>query len=235
MAPTLTEIGSPTDNTLVGVGVLPGVSEVQSEVEAVVTEEEPPFDGNVENIVSLVEKARSGDKNALGNLFSLYSGMVYGIVIRVLGNCQDSEEVRQEVFVQAMRKINTLRDCTKFRSWLCTIARNMAINRAIRRKPFSSDGMEDISVEHETPFVSSNRNEQLARVHLALDKLNKLDRDTLIAFYFEKKSLIEMSDQFDAPIGTIKRRLHVARKRFAKEIGELGTDAQADMTEVLLT
>ena len=51
-----------------------------------------------------------------------------------------------------------------------------------------------------------------------LDSKIIVDRSTLVAFYLEGQSLIEMSDEFSAPIGTIKRRLHVARKRLAKEL-----------------
>jgi RNA polymerase sigma-70 factor (ECF subfamily) len=45
-----------------------------------------------------------------------------------------------------------------------------------------------------------------------------MDRATLEAFYVHGHSLVEMSAQFDAPLGTIKRRLHVARKRLAKRM-----------------
>ena len=48
-----------------------------------------------------------------------------------------------------------------------------------------------------------------------------MDRETLDAFYVRGQSLIEMADEFDAPIGTIKRRQHTARKRLAKEVEEL--------------
>jgi RNA polymerase sigma-70 factor (ECF subfamily) len=48
-----------------------------------------------------------------------------------------------------------------------------------------------------------------------------MDRETLEAFYFEGSSLLEMSRKFDTPVGTIKRRLHVARKRLAKELEAL--------------
>jgi RNA polymerase sigma-70 factor (ECF subfamily) len=51
--------------------------------------------------------------------------------------------------------------------------------------------------------------------------LRALDRDTLTAFYIEGQSLAEMSTAFDSPVGTIKRRLHVARKRLAQELEEL--------------
>ena len=54
-----------------------------------------------------------------------------------------------------------------------------------------------------------------------LNRLRALDRETLEAFYVRGQSLLEMSDEFDAPLGTIKRRLHVARKRLAKEVEPL--------------
>ncbi|MFO0910601.1 MAG: sigma-70 family RNA polymerase sigma factor [Isosphaeraceae bacterium] len=41
----------------------------------------------------------------------------------------------------------------------------------------------------------------------------RLDRETLVAFYIHGQSLIEMADQLDVPLGTVKRRLHTARKR----------------------
>jgi len=48
-----------------------------------------------------------------------------------------------------------------------------------------------------------------------------LDRETLWAFYFEGSSLKEMSEQFESPIGTIKRRLHTARGRLREVIGAM--------------
>ena len=51
-----------------------------------------------------------------------------------------------------------------------------------------------------------------------LNRLREMDRRTLIAFYVEGQSLKEMSDEFDSPIGTIKRRLHTARNRLRKEL-----------------
>ncbi len=63
--------------------------------------------------------------------------------------------------------------------------------------------------------------EERSQVRAGLRRLKRTDRATLMAFYVDGQSLIEMSDQFAAPVGTIKRRLHVARKRLAKELEEL--------------
>ncbi|MEI8021607.1 MAG: sigma factor-like helix-turn-helix DNA-binding protein, partial [Schlesneria sp.] len=54
-----------------------------------------------------------------------------------------------------------------------------------------------------------------------LKRLRSLDRQTLVAFYFEGQSLIEMSDRFRSPVGTIKRRLHTARIRLREELAHL--------------
>ena len=62
--------------------------------------------------------------------------------------------------------------------------------------------------------------ERAAEVRAGLNRLRTMDRETLEAFYMKGHSLVEMSHEFDSPIGTIKRRLHVARKRLAKELTE---------------
>ena len=51
--------------------------------------------------------------------------------------------------------------------------------------------------------------------------MGSLDRRTLVAFYVEGQSLVQMSEAFSSPIGTIKRRLHVARKRLAAELTDM--------------
>jgi RNA polymerase sigma-70 factor (ECF subfamily) len=56
-----------------------------------------------------------------------------------------------------------------------------------------------------------------------LKRLKTLDRKTLTAFYVEGRSLAEMAVRFESPIGTIKRRLHTARKRLAVELEQLAT------------
>jgi RNA polymerase sigma-70 factor (ECF subfamily) len=67
------------------------------------------------------------------------------------------------------------------------------------------------------PLEAVLTREQKMQVHQGLNRLGDLDRQTLVAFYLDGQSLNQMSDAFAAPIGTIKRRLHVARKRLAKE------------------
>ncbi|MEE2706570.1 MAG: ECF-type sigma factor, partial [Planctomycetota bacterium] len=68
------------------------------------------------------------------------------------------------------------------------------------------------------PLDNVLQRERAEEVRAGLGRLRVLDRKTLEACYVKGQSLIEMSDAFESPSGTIKRRLHVARKRLAQEL-----------------
>ncbi|HIM28839.1 MAG TPA: sigma-70 family RNA polymerase sigma factor, partial [Planctomycetes bacterium] len=145
--------------------------------------------------------------------------------LRRLGDFNEAQELCQDVFVQAMLKVGQLREPNCFAGWLRSITHRMAINRMVRRPhdlPTEQEALEAACVAKgmdPLAFVIAHENEDLLRE--SLDRLRDLDRETLVAFYVKGQSLLEMSDEFDAPLGTIKRRLHVARKRLAKEMDVL--------------
>ena len=171
--------------------------------------------------VRLVCAAQQGDRQAFGCLVERFERTVYKIVYRRLGDHGETQEVCQEVFIQAMRKMGQLRDARCFGGWLQSMARRMALNRAMRRRPrvpAISEALEAVCIENQTPLSRVLASESRSQVHRGLGRLSSLDRETLVAFYFDGRSLVEMSDQFHSPVGTIKRRLHVARKRLAREL-----------------
>ena len=190
------------------------------------TPQQAPTMHEDDRLAELVSAAQHGDRQAFGELVTRYQRMVYIILSRRLRNHAEAEELCQEVFIQALRKIGQLHDPQRFGGWLCTIASRMAINRAKRRGPVvpaESDVFEANCVESRTPLGDVLSRERQDQVHLGLERLRTLDRDTLVAFYFQGQSLVQMSKQFGSPIGTIKRRLHTARKRLAKELEALVT------------
>jgi RNA polymerase sigma-70 factor (ECF subfamily) len=177
-----------------------------------------------EQLAAVVLAARDGDRHAFDELFSRYQRAVYLTVLRRLGNEAEAQELVQEVFIQALRKIRQLANPVCFGGWLRSIAQRMAINRAMRSRSAVSLDTERMTpdfAEGDTPLGEILARERADQVRHGLDRLADLDRDTLVAFYFHGRSLVEMSDQFDSPVGTIKRRLHVARKRLAKELAAM--------------
>jgi RNA polymerase sigma-70 factor (ECF subfamily) len=172
---------------------------------------------------SLVVAAQHGDRQAFGQLAQRYERAVYATALRRLGNHAEAQEVCQEVLVRAMQKITQLREPQAFGAWLQSVTNRMAINRAVRKRSVADsepDLLAATCVDAETPLSKALARERASQVRAGLRRLGSLDRQTLVAFYVHGQSLIEMSEEFDSPVGTIKRRLHVARKRLAKELEE---------------
>ncbi len=175
-------------------------------------------------IAALVRAAQEDRREAFDELFRRYQRAVYGVIYNRLGNHAEAQELCQEVFVQAMRKIGQLHNPLCFGGWIRSVAKRMAINRAVRGGPKATadaGALEAEYVEQRTPLTEALARERRDRVHVGLKRLTPLDRQTLEAFYFDGQSLAEMSSQFNSPVGTIKRRLHIARKRLAKELETL--------------
>lgn len=187
------------------------------------TEKNVSVDDRLE-VKNLVLAAQKGNRAAFGELFERYERHVFAVAMRRLGDFNDSQELAQEVFIKAMDKIDQLRQPECFGGWLRSITHRMAINMQIRQSrgvATEPDYLAVTCIDESAPddrMIESERDENLKR---GLNKLREMDRQTLEAFYVRGQSLNEMSDEFDAPLGTIKRRLHVARKRLAMEVDEL--------------
>ena len=172
----------------------------------------------------LVRAAQRGDREAFGALFGQFEPTVFAIARRRLGDYNEAEELCQDVFLRAMTKISQLRDPECFGGWLRSITHRLAVNRLLRRSPCAPaepEALESRCIEERTPLSEVLQGEQDRQVRAGLERLRDLDRRTLTAFYVQGQSLAEMSDTFAAPLGTIKRRLHVARKRLAQEVEPL--------------
>jgi RNA polymerase sigma-70 factor (ECF subfamily) len=173
------------------------------------------------DITTLVERARSGDRQAYGELVERFQPTVYALSLARLRNPTEAQELVQEVFIHAMTKLSQLRDVHCFAGWLRQITERMAINRLTRRGPFQ--GAEPAVLENApaagvSPLDDLIRTEQKAQLYAGLERLKPIDRATLMAFYIHGRSLKQMSREFETPIGTIKRRLHVARNRLRQHL-----------------
>lgn len=177
-----------------------------------------------EEFLPIVLKAQAGCRESFGELVEQFQNTVFAIALRRLRNHAEAAELTQDVFIQAMRKLSQLREPERFPGWLRRIAVRLAINRAVRRPPVMPHDPEifggfDSAVR--SPLEELVTGEQADQLWGGLKRLRDLDRQTLVAFYFEGQSLIEMSDRFCSPVGTIKRRLHTARNRLREELDHL--------------
>lgn len=179
-------------------------------------------------VAALVRDAQSGDRDAFGRLVERFEPTVRAIALRRLGNLGEAMELTQEVFLHVMSRLNQLREPERFAGWLRQVAARMAINHVTRRPmalALESSALEGASAEAEDePIDALIARERAQRLWEGLGRLKAMDRETLVAFYIRELSLIEMAEELDVPLGTVKRRLHTARKRLKAELEATSPD-----------
>jgi RNA polymerase sigma-70 factor (ECF subfamily) len=165
---------------------------------------------------SLIARARAGDVTAFGQIVERFQSTVYAVALARLRDPHEASELTQEVFLHAQAKLGQLRDLACFAGWLRQITVRMAINRQVRGHRMTQaepEAIQQTADRGDGPLDQLLAQEARHALWQGLDALKPLDRDTLVAFYIRGQSLAQMSRAFATPVGTIKRRLHVARNR----------------------
>ena len=168
---------------------------------------------------ALVERIRSGDETAMADMYDRYSGIVYGVALRVLGNTTAAEDVLQEVFLQLWRNPNAF-DANRGRlpAWLAVIARNRAIDHLRKRPP--EDDIEDLPISTGVNMEGETA-QRLAveKIRSVLAQLPQEQRRVLEMAFFEGMTHTEIAAKCGEPLGTVKTRIRagllVLRKAFA--------------------
>ncbi len=209
--------------------VVPDVPVTPSPATAEEVQAAPPV-GLPHDVVKLVIAAQGGDKVAFGALVERFSPTVYAVSLARLRDPTEAQDLLQDVFLHAMKKLPQLRDPRCFAGWVRQITVHMAINRLTRSNGRAVAIESDAEIEDDAPepseaLIRLERSEELAA---GMAKLKPIDRATLAAFYLRGRSIKQMSREFDVPDGTIKSRLHVARNRLKEAMIEDGAESACD-------
>jgi len=142
-----------------------------------------------------------------------YQNLVASVAYSATGSFSVSEEVTQETFWQAWRQRTQLRDHGRLASWLCGIARNLAL-QAIKqeRRPATVDLVVDPSSSTHDPAVSSISAEERQLVWETLEDIPDLYREALVLFYREGHSMLDVASALDVSTDVAKQRVHRGRE-----------------------
>jgi len=185
-----------------------------------------------DEVVPLVEKAQMGDRRAFGELVERFRGSVTAMARKHTRNDDEADDLAQDVFIHAMKKIAQVREPRAFGGWLRQMVARMAINRSSRGRMvfgIEPEMLDTVEGRSTAPLDRLELNENTRELHVGLEQLKRMDRETLEAFYLRGRTLIEMSREFDTPIGTIKRRLFVARNRLRTVMGREDIDESDEL------
>ena len=164
-------------------------------------------------VEGLVRRARMGDLEAFDRLVERYQDAVCGVAFGIVGSFDDAQDVAQEAFLQAWRDLHDLADPTRFPAWLYRIVANRSRDHLRRRHDETHPDTLDLPSPTPDPADEVACAELRASVLQAIRGLSEPLRVTTALFYIDGYSLAEVAQFLETPEGTVKRRLHDARKR----------------------
>ncbi|MDA0591328.1 MAG: RNA polymerase sigma factor [Planctomycetota bacterium] len=155
------------------------------------------------------------DHPEIGTLVEQFYSPVFRFAYRLSGQASDAEDLAQQAFMDAQRKLHTLRDPEKARPWLFMIVRNLYRRKIRDQKPNRQVTLE--AVAEPTADVQPGPLDHEG-LQAALDNLPEEFRTVLLLFYFEELSYREIAVQLDLPIGTVMSRLSRGKQHLRQRL-----------------
>lgn len=185
-------------------------------------------------INELVINAKNGDSMAFATLMNNYKDGLYFFIIKMVGDRVAAEDILMETFYKAFTNLSLYSFDYAFSTWLYTIAKNNTIDYIRNckknvlhncKKDFINDDassfLNDIAEDkkHEPDNIVIRQEEKEA-VRDYVSMLKPHYRILVEKFYFEDKKYEEIAEELNLPLGTVKGKLHRARKMINKFIGQ---------------
>jgi RNA polymerase sigma-70 factor (ECF subfamily) len=185
---------------------------------------------------AIVDAVLAGDRQAFRVLVEREGAAVVAACARVLGDRAEAEDVAQEAFVTAYRSLSSWRAEGAFGAWLSRIAMRLALRRLAQRRQLT--WLDPLAAEADPagteryrsmgrsdavdPASTVLRSEREAEVRAAVAGLEEPYREVVALRFFADRSLAEIAEATDRPLGTVKTHLHrgLARLRRALEEAE---------------
>jgi RNA polymerase sigma-70 factor (ECF subfamily) len=167
----------------------------------------------------LVGMARDGDRSAFERLYREHVGRVYGLCLRLTGNVAEAEDMVQETFVRAWRKLHSFEGRSKLSSWLHRLAVNVVLNarRARGRLPaWEAWG------DHPDPYDAASpapAHGERADLEEAVTALPDAARMVFVLYAVYGHTHEEIAEMTGTAVGTSKANLHRARKLLKEALG----------------
>ena len=179
-----------------------------------------------EDDVQLIQRTLSGDDAAFGILLQRYQKSVHALVWRKLGDFHIAEDITQDTFLQAYKKLSTLKNHSQFAGWLYVIADRLCIDWS-RKRRLITQSLEDTPVEeierssyihHVSAARETERTERRRElVKKLLAKLPESERTVVTLYYLGEMTAKEIGKFLGVSVGTIKSRLRRGRKRLQED------------------
>ena len=173
--------------------------------------------------VTLIERIKAHEASAVSDLYDRRSRLLYGLILRILGDRSEAEEVLQEVFVAVWNRADTydvaLGSPT---AWLVRIARNRAIDRR-RASASHLRAIQSVPLVLEAPDnpeVTASLGEQQRAVARALNAIPPEQRKLIEEAYYLGYTQTELAERHKLPLGTVKTRMRTGLSALRQQLSQ---------------
>jgi len=168
--------------------------------------------------LNYIERIRNGETNLFSYFVTRYSNSIYSLIVRIVLIKEDAEELTQDSFLKAFKKLDSFKGDCSFSTWLFRIAYNTAISATRKRKTVLSlvdetmlESVPDDAIEN---FFETDEDEmRLQKLEEAITKLNAEEKALITLFYTEGKSVAELGKVLDLSTDNVKVKLYRVRKK----------------------
>jgi RNA polymerase sigma-70 factor (ECF subfamily) len=183
------------------------------------------------NVTTLVEKAQQGNRAAFQELVRLYQDDIYKMMFYRTYSQMDAEDLTQEVFIQAFRRIKTLKNNERFRSWLFSISINRC--RDLKRKRrllnffgmgawYDQDNLADMDTSTNDQVLDTIQQEKFwEQVKKLLHDLSDSEREVFTMRFMEQLKISEIAEVINKNESTVKTHLYRALQKIKKQSSSL--------------
>ena len=173
--------------------------------------------------LALVERCRAGDLTAFEAIYRTHAGRLYSVACRVVGNPADAEDLLQEIFLAAHRKLDSFRGESALGTWLYRLAMNLCLDHLRSRATRSGQLTDALDDEHGLDDSGSRRlaERTVARMDLerAMAQLPEGCRTAFVLHDVEGLEHREVAEVLGIAEGTSKSQVHKARMRLRAMLG----------------
>ena len=187
-------------------------------------ESEVALDGRLAQLdePALIEACLAGQPGAFDLIVERHRRAVYQVCYRFVGNHEDASDLSQDVFVRAFRGLKSFRRQSSVGTWLYRIGVNVCLNRLNTKTPATEEleARQHVDTRGESPADRLLKDERAARVRMAIARLPRKQRATLILRMYHEMSHQQIAEVLGSSVGAVKANLFHALANLKRQLGD---------------
>jgi len=171
-----------------------------------------------------VQEVLAGNKQSYAHIINKYKNPLYATILRMTKNPHDAQDLVQEAFIKVYQQLGKYDETGSFSSWMYRVVINHCLDE-FRKKRYKMKQVEideGLMVSADTPELIFFKNEESRRLERLIATLPEDERVIILLRYINELSYEEIGELVDAPLTTVRNKLHRAKKKMRETVKREG-------------